>query len=194
MTTERNQERVDRRLARLREGWGQFPVEDVGEIELTGDVFEGMLDRTREGYTGSGYAWVVRRAGEAAPLSESMPEDAADDRDRVLLILSRGGSTWGLPGGGLEAGETYEEATRREVTEETGIECSLTAVAHAWRGAYVSGAHPDRIHALYVAFRASYEGGHVAIQPGELNGAAWFADLPNDVGWVAEPLAEAWGP
>lgn len=50
---------------------------------------------------------------------------ASDDRGRVLLVKMRGGpfvGEWLLPGGGLEPGETPEDAVRREVREETGTE------------------------------------------------------------------------
>jgi mutator protein MutT len=36
---------------------------------------------------------------------------------------------WSVPGGAVEVGETVEEAVRREVREETGIEVEITAVA-----------------------------------------------------------------
>ena len=57
------------------------------------------------------------------PSSRALITDA---RDRVLLFRI-GGPTqldtdfWITPGGGLEPGEGYQEAVRREVWEETGL-------------------------------------------------------------------------
>lgn len=47
-----------------------------------------------------------------------------DESGRVLLLrhVLRKGSGWGIPGGFLRAGEQPEEAVRREVREETGLE------------------------------------------------------------------------
>src|SRR5260370_34492617 len=48
-----------------------------------------------------------------------------DDQGRVLLGLRRDIDWWNLPGGGMEAGETVDEALRREVREETGLEVEV---------------------------------------------------------------------
>ena len=49
-----------------------------------------------------------------------------NEREQVLLICykdssSTASSFWVTPGGGLEASESYEDAARRELLEETGI-------------------------------------------------------------------------
>ena len=51
----------------------------------------------------------------------------------VLLIHERieGGEHWITPGGGVEAGETLQQAAAREVFEETSIELTVAPEAHA---------------------------------------------------------------
>jgi len=54
-------------------------------------------------------------------------------RDGKVLLVRRGKEPflgyWSLPGGGVEAGETPEEAVMREVREETGLDVEIGAVA-----------------------------------------------------------------
>ncbi len=53
-----------------------------------------------------------------------------DDRSRVLLLKHRfrPGSGWGIPGGYIEKGEQPEDALRRELREEAGLELENVTV------------------------------------------------------------------
>ncbi|MEH1166509.1 NUDIX domain-containing protein [Micromonospora sp. CPCC 205539] len=44
------------------------------------------------------------------------------DNGHLLLIERADTGDWGLPGGFMEPGESFEDAARREVREEVGIE------------------------------------------------------------------------
>jgi ADP-ribose pyrophosphatase YjhB (NUDIX family) len=54
-----------------------------------------------------------------------------DERGRVLLLnhVFRVGSGWGIPGGFMEKGEQPEEALRRELREEIGLELESAEIA-----------------------------------------------------------------
>lgn len=108
-------------MTRLEAEWGSFPVAHRTET-WPADEFSESVALAEAGYMGGGYVLAVREPARAAPLTESMPDDATQDHDRLLLAMGRGGDEWGPPGGGREAGDTYEEAAVREVREETGVD------------------------------------------------------------------------
>ena len=51
-----------------------------------------------------------------------------------ILLQKRMGGLWGVPGGFVELGESTEEAGRREVLEETGIEIGKLDLVNVFSG------------------------------------------------------------
>jgi ADP-ribose pyrophosphatase YjhB (NUDIX family) len=73
------------------------------------------------------------------------------DGERVLLALRRDIDWWNLPGGGMEVGETVDEALHREVAEETGLEVEIEQLV----GVY---SKPQK-QEIVLAFRCQTTGG-----------------------------------
>ena len=98
--------------------------------------------------------------------------------DRLVLIRrakepARG--YWTFPGGAVELGESLEDAVRREVLEETGLQVELGDVA-----AVIDRIHRDesgavRYHFIIVDYHARPVGG--ALQPGDDAGDARWVGL-----------------
>ncbi|MBN2330336.1 MAG: NUDIX hydrolase [Candidatus Aenigmarchaeota archaeon] len=93
---------------------------------------------------------------------------------RILLLLRRDdkpeGSTWGLPSGTVESGETPVSAMLRELEEETGIRIQGPSMSY-YRKVFVR--YPE-YDFLYHIFHVKLEGkGNVRINPDEHVGFKW---------------------
>lgn len=155
---------IDRRVKRLRDQYGDFTVHET-TVENDREYFERGWKMASEGWIGDAGAWVT------------------DDKNRVLLIRHEGSpDRWGTPGGGHEPGETMEETARREVREETGIECILTGVNFARRKTIVLETDPtERYTMLTVIFDAAYNGGCISVRDEEVLEATWFTEPPENI-------------
>jgi 8-oxo-dGTP diphosphatase len=93
-----------------------------------------------------------------------------DERGRVLLLRHtlRRGSGWGIPGGFMMAGEQPEEALRREMREETGLELESVELAFARTLRHV--------RQVEVIFRGAMRSDALARRTAsfEIDRAAWF--------------------
>ncbi|MFI2349726.1 NUDIX hydrolase [Streptomyces sp. NPDC019443] len=103
------------------------------------------------------------------------------DGGRVLMIRRRqreGKLSWAFPGGGIEPGETAEQAAVRETLEEVGLEVKAIKTL----GARI---HPDTgRHMTYVACEMVGGEAHVADDE-ELAEVAWLEhrQVPEHVPW-----------
>jgi len=76
----------------------------------------------------------------------------SDIKGRVLLQQRSDYGDWGLPGGGMNPGETIQETMVREVYEETGLsvnDCEFYAVYSGPRMEYT---YPDGNKVVFVMF------------------------------------------
>lgn len=85
-----------------------------------------------------------------------------NEKNEVLLQLRSDNSWWGLPGGGMDPGESLSECTVREVFEETGlcVEVGCLVKVYSDISDYTVVQYPDGnlvqyVAAVYICYRAS---------------------------------------
>lgn len=110
--------------------------------------------------------------------------------DEILLARGRNFKSefYGLIAGFVETGETLEEAVKREVKEETGLNIKNIRYFDSQAWPYPSG--------LMVGFTADYESGELHLQQEELKKAGWFQrtnlpKLPEKLS-IARRLIDNW--
>lgn len=167
---------VERRRDRLLDRFGDAPVR-ANHVRVPPAEFPEWVEASREGYVGSAYALVRRPPERLADLTPSMSVDG-EERERVLLLLPRGGNRWGVPGGGQEGSETFEKTLERELREEVGIEAEPTGLCYLRHDVATAEGFEERLHTLRAFFHAQYTAGAISVQAGEVNGAAWFREPP----------------
>lgn len=187
--THRNREVVAEQIEHLTTEYGEVTVEET-VLEVPADRYGEHVAAARDGYVGGGYTWTIRHPEQAGEPSETYA-GGAETQERALMILPRGETAWGLPGGGVEGEESFEEAAVRETREEAGVDCEITGLWHLEHVRWESeSAEDDQVsHTLHAFFDADYAGGQIAVQEGEVNGAAWFAKPPSRLMEQAEKRA-----
>jgi len=97
-----------------------------------------------------------------------------NEQGRVLLLnhFLRPDSGWGIPGGFLNAGEQPEEAFRREVCEETGINVEDVSFLRV----RTTGRHMEFIYSARAV-------GNAEVMSSEISELAWFDidKLPEEI-------------
>ncbi|TQR35898.1 NUDIX domain-containing protein [Lysinibacillus sphaericus] len=78
-------------------------------------------------------------------------------KNEILLQLRSDTEDWGLPGGGMEIGDSFEETAQKELYEETGLiaeELKLVGLASG-KELYYKFPHGDEIYNATAIFKAT---------------------------------------
>jgi NADH pyrophosphatase NudC (nudix superfamily) len=111
-----------------------------------------------------------------------------DGAGRVLFIRRGRDPAEGklaLAGGFTDPGETGEEATRREIREELGLELSEVGYIGAWPNVYHAGGFV--VHVLDIFYRARLASTEMTLNADEVSGAEWLDPARVDPADIAFP-------
>jgi 8-oxo-dGTP pyrophosphatase MutT (NUDIX family) len=112
-----------------------------------------------------------------------------------ILLQKRPEGVWGLPGGLLELGESAEEAARREVMEETGVEIGELQLVNVFSGKqfYRKLANGDEFYPVTIVYISKdIRNSQIHIDGEETIDAEFFhlKDLPNGTSPLVRKLIE----
>jgi 8-oxo-dGTP pyrophosphatase MutT (NUDIX family) len=95
-----------------------------------------------------------------------------DDEGRVLLVHRAYYDDWSFPKGGVDKGETIEQAARREVREEAGLECRIIRQLSESRYYYTTHKGETRPKVVHY-FLMEITGGRLFTDGKETDDAIW---------------------
>lgn len=110
-----------------------------------------------------------------------------------ILLQKRNDGQWGVPGGFMELGESTEEAGRREVFEETGLEIGKLDLVGVFSGKqyYVKLPNGDEFYPVTIAYISKeIKGGALRADGKETTEARFFKvnELPEELNPLIKKL------
>ena len=131
-----------------------------------------------------GYIENLRKAVGSQPLILTGVAVAVVNEFGEILLQKRKDGLWGVPGGFLELGESTEEAGKREVFEETGIEVGKLELVGVFSGKqhFVKLPNGDEFYPVTIAYvTKDIKGGVLKADGVETTEAKFFkvSELPD---------------
>ncbi|WP_410982419.1 NUDIX hydrolase [Bacillus cereus] len=101
-----------------------------------------------------GYIEDLREIVGSRPLNLAGVAVSVLNEQGQILLQKRKSGVWGVPGGFIELGESTEEAGRREVLEETGIEIGKLDLVGVFSGKefFVKLPNGDEFYPITIAY------------------------------------------
>lgn len=102
-----------------------------------------------------------------------------------ILLQKRHDGYWGLPGGLMDLGESFEEVAKREVFEETGLVVENLKLLNIFSGSeyYFKVPNGDELYSVTAVYYTRDVSGNMKIDYSESEKMQYFSinDLPNEL-------------
>lgn len=112
-----------------------------------------------------------------------------EDEDGRVLFIRRGREPaqgkLAMAGGFTDPGETGEQATRREIREELGLELAEVSYVGSWPNVYRAGEFV--VHVLDIFYRARLASTTMTLDADEVSGTEWLHPAQVDPADIAFP-------
>ncbi len=99
--------------------------------------------------------WIRSKVGNERIILNFATAVVVNESGEILLQKRSDNNMWGLPGGALEIGESFEEAVYREVLEETGYKIELKNTIGVFSKYFHTYPNGDKTQSIAVAFEAT---------------------------------------
>ena len=107
------------------------------------------------------------------------------NNENEVLLQERHDGNWGLPGGLMDLGESFEEVAKREVYEETGLVVKNLKLLNVFSGSeyYLKVSNGDELFSVTALYYSKDVSGDMKIDYSESVKMQYFPtnDLPNEL-------------
>jgi len=118
-----------------------------------------------------------------------------NNENEILLQLRADTLDWGIPGGGMELGDSFEETAKKELYEETGLIANRLEIVGLASGKefYYKFPHGDEIYNATVIFKAGDVAGILKKDEESLEIAYFPLDSLPDLNYTTQKILEKIG-
>ena len=117
-----------------------------------------------------------------------------NDQGQILLHHRIDRDWWGLPGGAMELGESFEQTAKREVLEEVGLICRDLKLFNVYSGEKLYYKYPDgnEVYNVTATYICKDFSGERVVDPSEGRDARFFPldKIPSNLSSSIEEIVE----
>ena len=139
-----------------------------------------------------GYISEIRKKVGHDPVFMPCASGTIIDNNMMLLQKRSDDGTWAFHGGALDLGETFEEALKREIKEELGIDVLEAKVVSEYSGSELFNTYPngDQVYPVGVFYLITKYDGIITPDYDEVMEVKWFSidELPDNFFHCDKPM------